>query len=316
MRLAAIDIGTVTTRLLVADVDPGGLTDIVRSTDITHLGENLSATGELSAAAMERVAEVIGRYRETMDELGVEAWRAVATSASRDAANGTEFLALLADRGVRPEIIEGTREAYLSFLGATRRMAENDVLVVDLGGGSTELVLGSAHGEGDGRVVEVAFGRSVDVGSKRLTELFLHSDPPTAAQLDAARAFAATELRPYFDALRDRPHVMVAVAGTATSVATVDAAMVDYDPEAVHGMRVSGAALSDVLGMLSAMTLAERRGVVGLHPDRAPVIIAGVLILEVVLGLAGLDSFVVSDDDILQGILLDTYRDLQKRVEE
>lgn len=310
-RLAAIDIGTVTTRLLVADVSDDGIVELHRSTDITHLGEGLTSTGMLADPAMERVAQVMSRYRRTADEFGVERVCAVATSASRDAGNADAFMALLASQGVEPVVIPGSREAYLSFLGATSHMGAGTVLVDDIGGGSTELVLGSADGPLTARAVEIDQARSIDVGSRRMTELHLHSDPPSAREIAAARSFAASQLRPYFDGLHEPPVALVSVAGTATSVVSVLEAMAVYDAGRVHGTVVSGAQVSDVCEMLASVPLAERRRMVGLHPERAGVIVAGVLILETVMALAGVDSTIVSEHDILYGILLDAFSDAQ-----
>lgn len=312
-RLAAIDIGTVTTRLLVADVSADGVTEVARSTDITHLGEGLTATGRLSDAAMGRVAEVIARYAETMREAGVEGFSAMATSASRDAENSGEFLALLAAHGVAPEVIPGDREAQLSFLGATSDMDEQGgLLVVDLGGGSTELIAGDVRDEPDGRIAEISRARSIDVGSKRVTERFLHSDPPTAAELAEARAWTVEQLRPYFDGLREKPQLMVALAGTATSLSAIRQELAVYDPALVHCSCLSGSELADLLEMLAALPVAQRERVPGLDAGRAPVIVAGALILETVVALAGLDSTLVSEHDILYGILLDTYDALEQ----
>lgn len=303
-RLAAVDIGTVTTRLLVADVTPGDVTEVARRTDITHLGEDLTRTGTLSPSAMRRVADVVGGYVEIAAELGVDEMTAIATSAARDAGNATEFVGMLEARGLRPTVIDGQREAYLSFLGATYGLDDGPVLVDDIGGGSTELVFGwPATGGAAGPVIEAA--RSFDVGSRRLTEMFLHSDPPTARELSAARAHMAEEMRQYFDALRERPRTVVSVAGTATSLVAVSMAMEVYEPEVVHGSTLAGSEVSDLLEMLASVTLEERRSVVGLHPERAGVIIAGALVLETALGLAGVDSTRVSEHDILYGILLD-----------
>lgn len=307
-RLAAIDIGTVTTRLLVADVDDATVTEVERSTDITHLGEDLTRTGALSRDAMTRVAEVIGRYAERMESLGVERFWAVATSASRDAANGDEFLALLAERGVRPEIIAGAREAELAFLGATFERDGEGLLVVDCGGGSTELIVGDVRREDGVREQRIAAARSIDVGSRRMTELFLRTDPPTRAELDEARTWAAGELRPFFDLLDERPRVMLGLAGTATSLAAIRLQLAEYDASLVHGYVLGGADLAELLDLLARMPLVRRREVVGLHPGRAGVIVAGTLIFETVLALAGLSELVVSEHDILYGILLDAYR--------
>jgi exopolyphosphatase / guanosine-5'-triphosphate,3'-diphosphate pyrophosphatase len=311
-RLAAIDIGTVTTRLLVADVSASGVTEVARSTDITHLGEGLGATGRLSEAAMGRVAAVLARYSATIVELGgVESVTALATSASRDAENSDDFLALLAEHGIVPEIIPGDREARLSFAGAASDMEPTEgLLVVDLGGGSTELVLGDLTEDGGGRVAEVVKARSIDVGSKRVTERFLVSDPPTDAELSAAREWTTAQLRPYFDGLRERPTLMVAVAGTATSLSAIRQELEIYDPALIHCSCLTGSELADLTEMLAAMTLEQRKHVVGLDPGRAPVIVAGALILETVVALAGLDSTLVSEHDILYGILLDAFRAL------
>jgi len=313
-RLAAIDIGTVTTRLLVADVSDAGIVEVARSTDITHLGEGLSASGRLSEAAMGRVADVIARYAATVAELGVEKLTAMATSASRDAENSADFLEMLSRHGVTPAIIPGEREARLSFAGATSDMEPcEDLLVVDLGGGSTELVVGDVCLEDGVRTVEITKARSVDVGSKRVTERFLHSDPPTAEELAQARAWATEQLRPYFDGLRERPTFMVAVAGTATSLSAIRQELAVYDSSLVHCSCLTGSELADLTEALSAMTLAERQHVPGLDPGRAPVIVGGSLILETVVALAGLDSALVSEHDILYGILLDSYRELHEQ---
>ncbi len=306
-RLAAIDIGTVTTRLLVADVGPDGISEVARSTDITHLGAGLTETGALSAEAMQRVATVIGGYAQTMRELGVEQYRAMATSASRDASNGAEFAALLAQAGVVPSIIGGDREAALSFMGATAQRAGEGLLVVDCGGGSTELVLGDVTLDGGARVARIEAARSIDVGSRRMTELFFASDPPRHAEIDRARAWAVNELRGYFDRLDERPREVIGLAGTATSLVSVKLGMEQYDPALVHGYELAGSDISDLLEMFASVPLAKRKEIVGLHPERAGVIVAGTLIFETVLALAGVDRMVVSEHDILYGILLDTY---------
>jgi len=307
-RLAAIDIGTVTTRLLIADVVGDRLTEVLRRTDITHLGDGLSASGRLSEAAMGRVAAVIEGYVRDMAEQGVERHIAIATSASRDADNGDEFRAMLAALGVEPQIIAGSREAQLAFLGATYELEGEGLLVCDLGGGSTELIVGSVERQGDVRTDDIEVARSIDVGSKRVTELFLHADPPTRAQLDEAKSWVVGELRPYFDSLRQRPQRLLALAGTATTLAAIHLGLAEYDSTVVHGSILTGSDLADLLEMLAALPVAERTNVVGLDPGRAPVIVAGALILEQIVSLAGLDHAVVSDHDILHGILLDAAR--------
>lgn len=298
--VAAIDIGTVTARLLIAEVRDGRVREIARRTVITQLGEGLTATGRLSDAAMGRAA---GTVREFATEASLAGARisAVATSASRDAANGAEFLGMLEDAGARPEIISGDREAYLSFLGTTYGLDGDRILLADIGGGSTELVLGNVH-DGDR---EILAARSIDVGSKRVTEMFLHADPPTADELAEARAWIDSQLGAFLGALPERPRRLYAVAGTATSLSAIDMRMEVYDSEKVHGSRVPAARVSELRAMLAGLPEAERRQVVGLEPARAGVIVAGTLVLESILALAGLPETVVSEHDLLYGIALD-----------
>ena len=304
-RLAAIDIGTVTTRLLVADVGSDGVREVLRSTDITHLGERLSETGSLSDAAMARVEAVIERYAVEMARLGVEAYRAVATSASRDAANGDVFARMLAHHGVDIEIVPGEIEAALAFAGATYGITGSGLLVNDIGGGSTELVFGDADHGSPHPLVRLA--RSIDVGSRRVTDMHLASDPPSADELARARAWVRTELEAYFAEIPGTPHTSIALAGTATTLSAIHQGLAEYDPARVHGSVLGRDDIGEMLRMLAALPLAARREVTGLDPGRAGVIVAGALVLECVLDLAGLDSTTVSEHDILYGIVLDAY---------
>lgn len=315
VRLAAIDIGTVTTRLLVADVSEESIVEVERSTDITHLGEGLTETGRLSEAAIGRVVACVSSYVERMRALGVVAHRAVATSASRDAENAQQLLDALTGLGVAPQVIGGSREAELAFLGATEEHPGDGLLVVDCGGGSTELILGDAWRDpGVGRGIRIRHARSIDVGSRRMTELYLLSDPPTRREIDDARAWAHDALKGYFAHLEAPAREMLALAGTATTLAAIHLGLERYDAHAVHGCHLSGSDVSAILEHLAALPLEERKRVVGLHPDRAGVIVAGTLILEVVLALAGLPGFTVSEHDVLYGILRDAHRDLKGRI--
>jgi len=304
LRVAAIDIGTVTCRLLVADIADGRVIEVVRRNAITQLGDGWTATGRLSQVAIERTSECVGVYAAAALELGTRRIVAVATSASRDAANGEDFLSACEALGLRPHIISGEREAALSFAGATCERTGDDILVVDVGGGSTEIVLGSVAAQDGVTRVDVELARSVDVGSRRVSEMFLHSDPPSLAEMTAASAWTADQLAPYFNQMRTRPRVMVSVAGTATSLAAIDMALDPYDPGRVHGYELSGANLSEVRETLAAMPLVRRREVIGLEPQRAGVIVGGAIVLETVMALAGVDSTVVSEHDILYGVAL------------
>ena len=225
---------------------------------------------------------------------------ALATSASRDAWNADEFVARLADMGVRLSVIPGEREAELSFIGAPGDFPGKPVIVVDVGGGSTEIVAGTGG-------ASLQHAHSFQMGSRRVTDRFLHGNPPSAEEVAQARAWIAEELRAYCATIRAAGFEgasVVAVAGTATSVVSVRDGMETYDSAKVHLQRVTESELTDVCSRLGAMTEEERRHVVGLDPNRAPVIVAGMLILEEVVRLLGSDGFIAGESDILQGIVL------------
>lgn len=304
-RRAAIDIGTVTTRLLVADTDGRRVDEVLRRCVVTHLGEGLHASGMLAEAAIVRVADAVASFMLDIAETRADSVVAVATSAARDAGNGRAFLDTLGALGVRPRIISGSTEARLSFAGATYAIDDDDVLVADLGGGSTELVFGSAHDMEDGRQVDIDASRSLDVGSRRVLDMFLHSDPPTRAELIAASAWVVDEMRPYFEGLRERPRTLITLAGTGTTLSAIKQALEVYDPSRVHGSRLSGGDVADLRDELAAMTLQKRREVVGMDPARADVIVAGALILETIMALAGIDTTIISEHDILYGLVLE-----------
>jgi exopolyphosphatase / guanosine-5'-triphosphate,3'-diphosphate pyrophosphatase len=302
MRVAVVDIGTNSTRLLVADVEPGRPpAEVERRTVVTRLGEGVDATGRLGDAPQQRVFDVLSEYGELIDGLGAERRIAVLTSAVRDAANGRAFTDRVRnDHGLDARTLSGDEEARLTYLGATAARDpedEQELLVIDIGGGSTELVTG-ARGE-------VAFHVSTQNGVVRHTERHLHHDPPEADELAAL----AADVRRTMEAAvpegnRQAPGAAVAVAGTATSLAAIDLALEPYDTGRVEGHRISVARLGELRDRLAALPLAERRDVRGLHPDRAPTIVAGVVILLEVLAAFGLEGVEVSDRDILWGAAL------------
>ena len=285
--VAVIDIGTNTTRLLVAQVEDGEVVELERRTIITRLGQGVDATGRLADEAMDRVAEAIAGYREVIDRLGASKVVAVATSAMRDSENGPDFHDYLAEKyGVDARTISGDEEARLTFLGATAgRNDDRETVVIDIGGGSTEYVVGRA-GEDPG------FHTSTQMGSVRYTERFLRNDPPRREEM-AAVADAVRKMVPSLEA----EHA-IAVAGTATSLAAIDGA------EEVHGYRLNLASCERIAAMLAGKTVEERRNVPGLHPDRAPTIVAGAVILTESIRSLGLDEVEVSDRDILHGAAL------------
>jgi exopolyphosphatase / guanosine-5'-triphosphate,3'-diphosphate pyrophosphatase len=285
--VAVVDIGTNTTRLLVAEVEDGQVVELERRTKITRLGQDVDATGRLADEAMDRVSETIAGYREVIDRVGAGTVVAVATSAMRDSENGPQFHDYLKDRfGVDARTISGDEEARLTFLGATAgRNDDRDTVVVDIGGGSTEYVVGKA-GE------RPSFHTSTQMGSVRFTERFLHTDPPRHGEM-AELAGAVRQTVPDLSA----EHA-IAVAGTATSLAAIDGA------DEVHGYRLALASCERIAAMLASKTVEERRNVEGLHPDRAPTIVAGAVILTESIRALDLQEVEISDRDILHGAAL------------
>jgi len=308
-RFAIIDIGTVTTRLLVADCDSQGVHDVVRRVAMTHLGEGLQASGRLSEGALERVAATLDGYRAAIAEVeardGVAPARiiAVATSAARDAENAAELVDALAQRGIELAVIPGELEAAFSFSGTISAFPEaKRPMVVDIGGGSTEVSVGIAS---ERRVV---LAHSFDIGCRRVTDLYLPDDPPTTEELAQARAWIRAQMHSFFDEVVDfGPDTMLAVAGTATSMVSVRERMEVYDSARVHRARLTRDDVRKIGAHLAGMTNGQRAQVVGLEPGRAGVIVAGTLILDTVMELAGFAICSVSESDIMQGIALDAY---------
>ena len=292
MRVGAVDLGTNSTRLLVADVEEGHITEIVRRLAITRLGEGVDAQRLLLPTSIARVHGVLEDYARETAALGAERVLAVATSAVRDAANGREFLAGLEEQfGFRTQLLDGGEEAETTFRGVTSdRTLEHETLLVDIGGGSTELVVGGPHG--------VGFTTSLQAGCVRLTERFLHSDPPSGPELDAAAAHIRS-LLPTLDV-----SAAIGVAGTITTVAAIDLGLAEYDATRIHGHRISVEAAGRVLRQLASLPLAERREVAGLEPARAPVIVGGLVVLVEVMAHFGLDTIEASERDILHGAAL------------
>jgi exopolyphosphatase / guanosine-5'-triphosphate,3'-diphosphate pyrophosphatase len=300
MRVAVIDIGTNSTRLLVAEVRDGAVEELDRRTVVTRLGEGVDATGRLSDAAIARVSDTLAQYREAIDDHGGESVVAVATSAMRDAANGPDFRAEIERRfGFDASTISGDEEARLTFLGATAgRAAGAETLVIDIGGGSTEYVTGQAG-------ADPGFHVSTRMGSVRHSERHLHTDPPAAEELTALGADARSIVEAEVPAdVRARVDEGIAVAGTATSLAAIDQDLEPYDPERVDGYRLGRDACERLVARLAALPLTERREVAGLHPDRAPTIVAGAAILMESMRAFDLAEVEVSESDILHGAAL------------
>ena len=297
--MAAVDIGTNSTRLLVADVDDGRVAEIERETRITRLGEGVDRRRRLLPVPIARVRNVLTDFRRSAERLGAEHTLAIATSAIRDAENGEAFLGEIEwSYGFATRLLSGHDEALLMFRGVTSgRTLDGGTVIVDIGGGSTELVVAESGG--------VRWHDSLDIGSVRLTERFLHLDPPTSAGLDAcAAAVRALLAERVPDEIRDATRSAVGVAGTITSIAALALGVEEYDRERVHGSRLTADQLDEQLARLASVPLAERRKLRPLDPERAPVIVAGAVIARETLAFFGVDLLEISEHDILDGAAL------------
>ena len=294
MRVAAVDLGTNSTRLLVADVVDGRLDEVVRRLKITRLGEGVDERRRLLPAPIARVRNVLTDFRREAEQLGAERTLAIATSAFRDAENGEAFLGEVEwSYGFSTRLLSGHDEAQLTFRGiATGREIAAETLVIDIGGGSTELVAGGPDG--------LRFHDSLDLGCVRLTERFLHSDPPTAEELSACAEAVRSLLAERVPA-DVRPAAAIGVAGTITSLAALDLGLDEYDPDQVHSHVFTRESVERQLARLASVALAERREIPSLEPERAPVIVAGAVILREVLDHFGLNELEASERDILDG---------------
>ena len=299
MRVAVVDIGTNSTRLLIAEVDPstGAVEELLRRSTVTRLGDGVDAGGSLSEEAIGRVLSTLADYRAQIDSHACEANLAVLTSAVRDASNGVAFAARVReDFRLDARVLSGDEEAQLTFLGAMsgRPAPTEPTVVIDIGGGSTEFVVGSGRTAG--------FHVSLHAGVVRMSERHIHSDPPTSEELQGL----ATDTRTVF--LEGLPPDVrgpvtrgIAVAGTATSAASIDQELDPYDPARVHGYELMLATVDLLLARLADMTEARRREVVGLDPGRAPTIVAGMILLAEALRAFALEEVEVSEHDILFG---------------
>jgi exopolyphosphatase/guanosine-5'-triphosphate,3'-diphosphate pyrophosphatase len=296
-RVAVIDIGTNSSRLLIADISGGRVTEIERRSTVTRLGRGVDLTGQLSAEAIEAACEAIADYVALYREAGIDTVEAIATSAVRDAANGAAFVAELRERfALSARVLDGEEEARLTYLGATSEHPPAEpTLVVDIGGGSTELIVGAG--------AEISFHASLQAGVVRHTERHLSSDPPTTAELEALAADVRGSIEAAITGRDAKPEARagIAVAGTPTSLAAIEMELEPYDPERVHGHRLSLPSIQRMLSRLASAPLAERTEIAGLHSDRAPTIGAGVVILVETMRAFGLDAIEVSEHDILYG---------------
>jgi exopolyphosphatase/guanosine-5'-triphosphate,3'-diphosphate pyrophosphatase len=307
-KVAAIDCGTNTIRLHVADLAAGTLSDVHREMRIVRLGQDVDATGRLAPSALERTRVALADYAVTARRAGAQRVRMVATSATRDAANREDFFAMVRRTlGTEAEVISGDEEARLSFTGAVGGLdpADGPFVVVDVGGGSTEVVLG----EWDGVRADVTAARSVNIGCVRITERHLRADPPTPDEVSAAEQFATQSLQVAFAEVPvDKARTWVGVAGTVTTLSAVAQQLPAYDPDRIHLSRLSLEQVRDTAESLLASTHQQRAGNAVIHPGRVDVIAGGALIVRVLAdelhARAGIGELVVSEHDILDGIAL------------
>ncbi|HEX5712118.1 MAG TPA: Ppx/GppA phosphatase family protein [Solirubrobacterales bacterium] len=293
-RVAVIDVGTNSARMLVADVAEGRVAPVERRSTVTRLGRGVDLSGRLSAEAIEDACAAIAGYVATVEELGAETVDAIATSAVRDAENGSAFIAELRERfALSARVLDGEEEARLTYLGATSEQPPSEpTLVVDIGGGSTELIVGTG--------AEISFHASLQAGVVRHSERHVASDPPTAVELEAL----AADIRGLIEGAVPAgvsASAGIAVAGTPTSLAAVEMELEPYDPSRVHGHTLSLTAIQRMLSRLASAPLAERVQIPGMHPDRAPTIVAGVVILVETMRAFELERIGVSEHDILYG---------------
>jgi exopolyphosphatase/guanosine-5'-triphosphate,3'-diphosphate pyrophosphatase len=295
-RVAAFDCGTNTIKLLVADLDPGtgDTVELVRDLRMVRLGQDVDRTGRLADEALERVFTAIDEFKTVIDGYAVDQMRFCATSAARDASNADVFTRGVLDRlGIPPEVVSGDEEARLSYTGATRTLPDREepTLVVDIGGGSTEFIIGEKH-------------RSIDIGSVRMHERFLISDPPRPGEIEAAVALIDQQLDTLvkYGIFIDLAHTFVGVAGTITTMAAMALDLPAYDRAAIHHARIERDDIHEVTVRLLGMSVAERKTLPFMHPGRADVIGAGALILDRIVRETRVDQILVSESDILDGI--------------
>ena len=298
-RVAVIDVGTNSTRLLVADVEGGRVSPVDRRSTVTRLGRGVDLSGHLASEAIEDVCGAIDNYVGMLEELGAETVNVIATSAVRDADNGSAFIAELRERfALSARVLDGEEEARATYLGATsERPPTEPTLVIDIGGGSTELIVGTGS--------EISFHDSLQAGVVRHSERHVASNPPTAGELEALAADARGLIEGSVGGGVEA-HQSIAVAGTPTSLAAVEMELEPYDPARVHGHVLTLPSIQRMLSRLASLPLAERVQIPGLHPDRAPTIVAGVVILVETMRAFGLEEITVSEHDILYGTALAT----------
>lgn len=313
-RLASIDAGTNSTRMLVADCDGRITKTIDRRMVITRLGKAVDGTGKLDCEAIERTLSVLSEYAKVLSSYGPERISIAATSALRDSANAGDFVSRAEEIvGSEVEILSGGEEARLSFLGAVSNLprgkvsgrGKGEIFVFDIGGGSTELIAGSPPGKRGRSIDEGLRVRSIQVGCVRMSERFLKDDPPSPLALGRMESYLVSVLKPALDPLfRDKPSLAVGLAGTVTTVSAIKLGLGKYDSEAIHHSCLLREEVEEVYRRLASVPLSDRKKIMGLEPERADIIVGGIAVLRAVMDLARVDEILVSEKDILDGLIL------------
>lgn len=303
MKIAAIDLGTVSSRLLCAEMSNGQITASTKRTIITDLGERVDATGVFAPAAIDRVVQACAEFVREAREFGAQHVCCTLTSAARDVSNGNELLDRLRDFGLVPQVIPGEVEARLTFYGVAHDFAGERIAVADSGGGSTELVVGRASDGG----LELDCAESLNIGCRRVTERFFSSVPPSADELDKAAAWARAQFEPYWAGLANRPERLVAVGGTVTTLVAMAHELAVYDSHFVHLRDLTIEQVEDGIDRMRSLTVEQIAQLPGIQAKRAPVILAGAIVVRELMRAGGYGRLTVSENSLLAGAAATIY---------
>ncbi len=303
MKIAAIDLGTVSSRLLCAEMSNGQITASTKRTIITDLGERVDATGVFAPAAIDRVVQACAEFVREAREFGAQHVCCTLTSAARDVSNGNELLDRLRDLGLVPQVIPGEVEARLTFYGVAHDFAGERIAVADSGGGSTELVVGRASDGG----LELDCAESLNIGCRRVTERFFSSVPPSADELDKAAAWARAQFEPYWAGLANRPERLVAVGGTVTTLVAMAHELAVYDSHFVHLRDLTIEQVEDGIDRMRSLTVEQIAQLPGIQAKRAPVILAGAIVARELMRAGGYGRLTVSENSLLAGAAATIY---------
>ena len=303
MKIAAIDLGTVSSRLLCAEMSNGQITASTKRTVITDLGERVDATGVFAPAAIDRVTQACTEFVREAREFGAQHVCCTLTSAARDVSNGNDLLDRLRDLGLVPQVIPGEVEARLTFYGVAHDFANERIAVADSGGGSTELVVGRASDGG----LELDCAESLNIGCRRVTERFFSSVPPSADELDKAAAWARAQFEPYWAGLANRPERLVAVGGTVTTLVAMAHELAVYDSHFVHLRDLTIEQVEDGIDRMRSLTVEQIAQLPGIQAKRAPVILAGAIVVRELMRAGGYGRLTVSENSLLAGAAATIY---------